>query len=164
MKRDFLKNLGIEDKDIIDKIMDENSSDIGKAKGELQTYKDKVKGDTIMLLGVYKVDKALAGLDLRAELGKKMDATAADGVYELIMEIVGFAYDAVTEYDRLSDVRNMTSVSEEFIRNTDKYKYEKCCDVISGRAVAGKECGGYSDAPLKDYRNKDTLHYINIIL
>jgi chromosome segregation ATPase len=42
MKRDFLKNLGIEDKDIIDKIMDENSSDIGKAKGELQTYKDKV--------------------------------------------------------------------------------------------------------------------------
>lgn len=42
MKRDFLKNLGIEDKDIIDKILDENSSDIGRAKGELQTYKDKV--------------------------------------------------------------------------------------------------------------------------
>ena len=42
MKREFLKNLGIEDKDIIDKIMDENSADIGKAKGELQTYKDKV--------------------------------------------------------------------------------------------------------------------------
>jgi chromosome segregation ATPase len=42
MKRDFLKTLGIEDKDIIDKIMDENSADIGKAKGELQTYKDKV--------------------------------------------------------------------------------------------------------------------------
>lgn len=42
MKRDFLKNLGIEDKDIIDKIMDENSSDIGKAKGELDTYKNKV--------------------------------------------------------------------------------------------------------------------------
>lgn len=42
MKRDFLKNLGIEDKDIIDKIMDENSADIGRAKGEVQTYKDKV--------------------------------------------------------------------------------------------------------------------------
>jgi len=42
MKRDFLKNLGIEDKDIIDKIMDENSADIGRVKGELQTYKDKV--------------------------------------------------------------------------------------------------------------------------
>ena len=42
MKRDFLKNLGIEDKDIIDKILDENSSDIGRAKGELETYKSKV--------------------------------------------------------------------------------------------------------------------------
>lgn len=42
MKRDFLKNLGIEDKEVIDKILDENSSDIGRAKGELQTYKDKV--------------------------------------------------------------------------------------------------------------------------
>ena len=42
MKRDFLKNLGIEDKDLIDKILDENSSDIGRAKGELQAVKDKV--------------------------------------------------------------------------------------------------------------------------
>lgn len=42
MRRDFLKSLGIEDKDVIDKILDENSSDIGRAKGELQTYKDKV--------------------------------------------------------------------------------------------------------------------------
>lgn len=42
MKREFLKNLGIDNKEIIDAIMDENSSDIGKAKGELQTYKDKV--------------------------------------------------------------------------------------------------------------------------
>lgn len=43
MKRDFLKALGIEDKDVIDKILDENSADIGRAKGELDTYKDKVK-------------------------------------------------------------------------------------------------------------------------
>lgn len=42
MKRDFLKNLGIEDAEIIGKILDENSADIGRAKGELQTYKDKV--------------------------------------------------------------------------------------------------------------------------
>ncbi len=41
MKRDFLKNLGIEDKEIIDKILDENSADIGRAKGELDTYKTK---------------------------------------------------------------------------------------------------------------------------
>lgn len=42
MKRDFLKDLGIEDKDIITKILDENSADIGRAKGELDTYKTKV--------------------------------------------------------------------------------------------------------------------------
>ena len=42
MKRDFLKNLGIDDKEIIDKILDENSADIGRAKGELETYKTKV--------------------------------------------------------------------------------------------------------------------------
>lgn len=42
MRREFLKNLGIEDKDIIDKILDENSADIGRAKGELDTYKTKV--------------------------------------------------------------------------------------------------------------------------
>ena len=41
MKRDFLKGLGIEDKDIIDKILDENSADIGRAKGELDTWKTK---------------------------------------------------------------------------------------------------------------------------
>lgn len=33
MKREFLQNLGIEDKSIIDKILDENSADIGRAKG-----------------------------------------------------------------------------------------------------------------------------------
>lgn len=42
MKRDFLKNLGIEDKEIINQILDENSADIGRAKGELDTYKTKV--------------------------------------------------------------------------------------------------------------------------
>ena len=43
MKSDFLKNLGIEDKDLIDKILDENSADIGRAKGELDTYKTQVE-------------------------------------------------------------------------------------------------------------------------
>lgn len=37
MQRKFLEDLGITDKDTIDKIIDENSSDIGKAKGELET-------------------------------------------------------------------------------------------------------------------------------
>ena len=42
MKRDFLKNLGIEDKEIIDKILDENSTDIGKAKGSVETLEQKI--------------------------------------------------------------------------------------------------------------------------
>ena len=43
MKRKFLEDLGIEDKDTIDKILDENSSDIGKAKGELETVQNQLK-------------------------------------------------------------------------------------------------------------------------
>lgn len=43
MKRKFLEDLGIEDKDTIDKILDENSSDIGKAKGELETVQSQLK-------------------------------------------------------------------------------------------------------------------------
>ena len=42
MKRDFLKNLGIEDKELIDKILDENSTDIGRAKGEVESLKTKI--------------------------------------------------------------------------------------------------------------------------
>lgn len=42
MKRDFLKELGIEDKDIINKILDENSADIGRAKGEVDDLKSQV--------------------------------------------------------------------------------------------------------------------------
>lgn len=42
MRRDFLRGLGIEDKEIIDKILDENSSDIGKAKGDFEVLKTQV--------------------------------------------------------------------------------------------------------------------------
>lgn len=43
MQRKFLEDLGIKDKDTIDKIIDENSSDIGKAKGELETVQGQLK-------------------------------------------------------------------------------------------------------------------------
>ena len=43
MKRKFLEDLGIENKETIDKILDENSSDIGKAKGELETVQNQLK-------------------------------------------------------------------------------------------------------------------------
>ncbi len=41
MKRDFLKDLGIEDKATIDKILDENSKDIGRAKSEIDELEAK---------------------------------------------------------------------------------------------------------------------------
>lgn len=47
MKRKFLEDLGLE-KEAIDKILDENSADIGKAKGEAESIKserDKLKTD-----------------------------------------------------------------------------------------------------------------------
>ena len=43
MRRDFLKSLGIEDKEIIDKILDENSADIGRAKGDLENTKNELE-------------------------------------------------------------------------------------------------------------------------
>lgn len=42
MRRDFLKNLGIEDKETIDRILDENSSDIGRAKGDLESVRNQL--------------------------------------------------------------------------------------------------------------------------
>lgn len=47
MKRKFLEDLGL-DKDVIDKILDENSSDIGRAKGDLDKItaeRDKLQAD-----------------------------------------------------------------------------------------------------------------------
>ena len=64
MKRDFLKNLGIEDKDIIDKILDENSADIGRAKGELDTYKNKV---TDLENDIKTKDATIATLQTKAD-------------------------------------------------------------------------------------------------
>ena len=65
MKRDFLKNLGIEDNDIISKILDENSADIGRAKGELDTYKTKV---TDLENDIKTKDATIATLQSKADM------------------------------------------------------------------------------------------------
>lgn len=64
MKRDFLKGLGIEDKEIIDKILDENSGDIGRAKGELDTWKTKV---TDLENDIKTKDATIADLQTKAD-------------------------------------------------------------------------------------------------
>jgi len=43
MKRKFLEELGLENKELIDKILDENSADIGRAKGELESVQEQLK-------------------------------------------------------------------------------------------------------------------------
>lgn len=79
MKRDFLKNLGIEDKEIIDKILDENSADIGRAKGELETYKTEV---TTLKADIKSKDAEIEKLTKAngdvAELNKKIEQLEAD--------------------------------------------------------------------------------------
>ena len=42
MKRKFLEDLGLE-KELVDKILDENSQDIGKAKGDFEDVQEKLK-------------------------------------------------------------------------------------------------------------------------
>ena len=49
MRRDFLKELGIEDKATIDKILDENSKDIGRAKGDTDELENKISDLTSKL-------------------------------------------------------------------------------------------------------------------
>ena len=44
MKREFLKELGIENKEVIDKIMAENGADIEKTKTKLEGERDNYKG------------------------------------------------------------------------------------------------------------------------
>ncbi len=43
MKREFLKELGIEDKEIIDKIMAENGSDIERTKNNIATIEEELR-------------------------------------------------------------------------------------------------------------------------
>lgn len=66
MQRKFLEDLGITDKDTIDKILNENSTDIGKAKGELETIQTQLnesKKETEALKGqVSERDKQLETL------------------------------------------------------------------------------------------------------
>lgn len=89
MKRKFLEDLGLE-KDVIDKILDENSADIGKAKADLEAVtseRDKLKNDLVdrdkQLEGLKNSTGDLEGMkkkiaDLQAENKTKDQAHAAE--------------------------------------------------------------------------------------
>ena len=54
MKREFLKNLGITDEEVINKILDENSNDIGKVKIDTNSLKNLKKSLKMLKLKVLK--------------------------------------------------------------------------------------------------------------
>ena len=71
MKRDFISNLlkgkltdGTDEKSIIDAIMDENSVDIGRAKGDSENLKEQVKNLTAQLSDRDAQLEQLKGIDV----------------------------------------------------------------------------------------------------
>lgn len=84
MRRDFLKQLGIEDKEIIDKILDEHSSDIGKIKGELESTKNTLTEVQGQLDNKTKeLEKAIADGEKVAELTKQIETLKTDHEAEI---------------------------------------------------------------------------------
>lgn len=84
MKRKFLEDLGLE-KDTIDKILDENSTDIGKAKGEVSSLDEKLKNTEAEL---EKVKVLVTERDSQLETLKKNtgDAEALKGEITKLQE------------------------------------------------------------------------------
>ena len=106
MKRDFLKNLGIEDKEIIDKILDENSTDIGKAKGELESYKTKV---TDLENDIKTKEATIATLQTKADM--------VDGLNQQISQLESDKTNLTNELNtKLSEI-NKTHAIESGVRD-----------------------------------------------
>lgn len=74
MRRDFLKELGIEDKETINKILDENSADIGRAKVEVDDLKSEVsKLKTQLADKTTEFDNLKESTKDYSELGEKIN-------------------------------------------------------------------------------------------
>ncbi|MDO5016545.1 MAG: hypothetical protein Q4E09_06020 [Eubacteriales bacterium] len=101
MTREFLRKLGITDESVIDKILDENSSDIGEIKSEKQKLKDQTDELTKTNLSyktkVAELEKSLAesksGKETTdsemASLKKELDAYKAKDLKTRIAVEVG---------------------------------------------------------------------------
>lgn len=107
MKRDFLRNLGIEDKEIIDKILDENSTDIGKAKGELETLQKTVK----------ELEEAIKTKD--TEIGTlQQSAKNVDDLNARIKQLETESTTAKTDYDaKLLEIKKSHAI-ENAVRDS----------------------------------------------
>ena len=75
MKRDWLKSLGIEDKDTLDKIMAENGKDIEAAKGDTENLNNQISTKDTEIAGL-KEQLTQRDNDIKALQAKEQDATA----------------------------------------------------------------------------------------
>lgn len=127
MKREFLKGLGIEDAEVIKKIMDENMTDIGNAK---TTVKDEMQSQiddlTTQLSDRDKQLEKLKDVDadaLKAEIEKLQTENAeAKKTYESQLEdikIKGAVKDALIE----ANAKDIPSVMR--LLNMDDVKFDK---------------------------------------
>lgn len=83
MKRDFLKNLGIEDEDVIKKILDENGNDVTKLKTQIATLEDDIKvKDGVIEAKKSEIDE-LKKVDVEALKTAEYERGKADGSAEI---------------------------------------------------------------------------------
>jgi hypothetical protein len=76
MKRDFLKKLGIEDSETIEKILDENMADIGTAKGKAEAETEQLRKQ------IENLTQQLSDRDSQLEKLKDVDVDKLNGEIE----------------------------------------------------------------------------------
>lgn len=158
MERKFLEGLGLE-KDAIDKILDENSSDIGKAKGSLETKIKELEAANGTIKELREAVKKFDGKDPDklsadlAELQKRYDAdiakTKLDAALDLAI-VTGKAKNAkaVRALLKMDDIKldgdKVTGLDDQLkkLRESDGYLFEDASQSASGSKAPTFASGG----------------------
>lgn len=164
MKRSFLEDLGL-DKEIIDKILDENSADIGKAKGELEKVRKTLGDRDAQLESLRKsagdnaeLQKKIADLQKEnqqkdAEMQAEILKIRRNGMDELLLLEAGAknlkaAKALLEELDESDDEKYKTAREEQIkaLSEAEDTKFLFGLKSIKG-AVPGEPGGGPDDTP-----------------
>lgn len=132
MKRKFLEDLGLE-KEVIDKILDENSSDIGAIKDELTTVtkeKEKLTSDLAERDSQLETLKESAGSieDLKTQIATlQSDNAAKDKAHKAEME----AFKIDTAVDKaITGAKGKNIKAIKALLNMDEIKLDKDGNVV----------------------------------
>lgn len=132
MKRKFLEDLGLE-KEVIDKILDENSSDIGAIKEELTTVtkeKEKLEDDIAERNKQLETLKESAGSvdDLKAQIAKLQSENAEkDAAHKAEMD----AFKIDTAVDKaITGAKGKNVKAIKALLNMDEIKLDKDGNVV----------------------------------